>query len=227
MIVVAHPDDEVLGMGGSIHRLVHEYQCHIEVVILGEGITSRSKKREAKRWQSELSEHQSHIETARQVLGYHSYRSYQFPDNRFDGVELLDLIKVVETEKERINPGIIFTHHGGDTNIDHRRTFEAVLTAIRPMEGEQVRSLFCFEIPSSTEWQAFHAPMPWQPNVYLGISEENVQAKIQAMEAYTFERRPFPHPRSPEALETLARRHGISVGTAFAEAFLLVRHIEK
>ena len=227
MVVVAHPDDEVLGMGATIHHLVQNYKCHIEVVILGEGITSRSSKRERDQWETELEQHQSHIEAARQILGYHRYRSYHYPDNRFDGVELLDLIKVVETEKQRINPSIIFTHHGGDTNIDHRRTFEAVLTAIRPMQDETVQSLFSFEIPSSTEWQAFHAPMPWQPNVFLNISADNLQAKIQAIEAYSYERRPFPHPRSPEALEALARIHGIRVGTNLAEAFLLVRHIGK
>ncbi|MEM7367625.1 MAG: PIG-L family deacetylase [Bacteroidota bacterium] len=227
MIVVAHPDDEVLGMGASIHRMIQEYGCTIEVVILGEGITSRADQRDPAHWQKELAEHKQHIESARKILGYQAVHIHNFPDNRFDGIELLDLIKVVEQEKRRFRPGIIFTHHGGDTNIDHRRTFEAVVTAIRPMEEEEVHSLFCFEIPSSTEWQAFHAPMPWQPNFFFSVSEENLEAKIQAMEQYSHEKRPFPHPRSPQGLRTLAMRQGVRVGLPLAEAFLLVRHIEK
>lgn len=227
LVVAAHPDDEVLGMGGTIHHLVQTYGCDIHVLILGEGITSRSENRNPEAWQAELIQHQSHIESARQKLGYASYSSHHFPDNRFDGVDLLDLIKVIEAEKERLKPTVIFTHHGGDTNIDHRRCFEAVLTAIRPVEEERVHSLFSFEIPSSTEWQAFHAPMPWQANVFLSISEEDLIAKIQAMEQYEFERRQYPHPRSPEALRILAQRHGIRVGSSLAEAFLLVRSIQK
>lgn len=227
LVVVAHPDDEVLGMGGTIHRMVHSYGCDIHVLILGEGITSRSTERDTATWQTELAQHQTHIEAARQQLGYTSYRSHHFPDNRFDSVDLLDLIKVIEAEKARVHPTIIFTHHGGDTNIDHRLTFEAVLTAIRPVAEEEVHSLFSFEIPSSTEWQAFHAPLPWQANVFLRISEENLSAKIQAMEQYEFERRVYPHPRSPEALRILAQRHGIRVGSPLAEAFILVRSIQK
>lgn len=227
MIVVAHPDDEVLGLGGSIHRLVKEYHCPIDLVILGEGITSRSQQRDPERWSKELEKHQQNIQAARNILGYNRVTSYDFPDNRFDGVELLDIIKVIEEEKQKTDPTVIFTHHGGDTNIDHRRTFEAVLTAIRPMENERVHSLFSFEIPSSTEWQAFHAPMPWQPNFFIAIDEADLEAKILAMEQYEYERRLYPHPRSPEALRTLAKRHGVRMGVEHAEAFLLVRHISK
>ncbi|MDZ7771604.1 MAG: hypothetical protein U5K31_02520 [Balneolaceae bacterium] len=134
-----------------------------------------------------------------------------------------DLVKTVEREKENFGPQVIFTHHSGDLNVDHRRTFQAVLTATRPMKAEEVRCLITFETPSSTEWQAADDPRPFRPNLYLPVREEDVEAKCEGMEAYTFESRSYPHPRSPQALRALARRHGVSMGAEYAEAFTLVR----
>ncbi|MEM4234823.1 MAG: hypothetical protein QXU75_06715, partial [Candidatus Methanomethylicaceae archaeon] len=147
------------------------------------------------------------------------------PDNRFDMVALLDIIKVIEKEKKDWQPEIVFTHHGGDTNIDHRRTFEAVIAATRPMKDEMVKTILTFETPSSTEWQAFNYPNPFLPNFFVGFPEESLKAKIAAMEHYEFERRKYPHPRSPEALKVLAQRWGVVVGKDFAEAFMMIRNI--
>lgn len=225
LVVVAHPDDEILGLGATMHDLVHQYGCTIRAVILGEGITSRSDERDREKWTQELAVHRANIHSAAAAIGYESVGIYDFPDNRFDSVALLDIVKVIEKEKADFQPSIIFTHHGGDTNIDHRRTFEAVITATRPMRGEVVRTILTFETPSSTEWQAFNYPNYFQPNVYCSVTREGIDAKIKAMENYEFERRAFPHPRSPEALETLARRHAVTVGADYAEAFMLIRSI--
>ena len=225
LVVVAHPDDEILGLGATMYDLVHQHGCTIRAVILGEGITSRSDERDREKWAQELAVHRANIHSAAAAIGYESVGIYDFPDNRFDSVALLDIVKVVEKEKQDFQPSVIFTHHGGDTNIDHRRTFEAVITATRPMRGEVVRTIFAFETPSSTEWQAFNYPNYFQPNVYCSVSREGIDAKIKAMESYEFERRAFPHPRSPEALETLARRHAVTVGADYAEAFMLIRSI--
>jgi LmbE family N-acetylglucosaminyl deacetylase len=222
LVVVAHPDDELLGLGATIHKLVHQQKATVRCVILGEGITSRSEKRDKARWEEELKTHRRNIHAAQKAIGYESVGIYDFPDNRFDSVDLLDLIKVVEKEKQEFQPEVIFTHHGGDLNIDHQRTFEAVITACRPMKDEVVKTIITFETPSGTEWQASTDPRPFRPNLFVEIRKDNLEAKIRGMESYEYEKRPYPHPRSPEALEILAKRRGMQVGADLAEAFSLV-----
>ncbi|GAA3996864.1 PIG-L family deacetylase [Hymenobacter fastidiosus] len=225
LVVVAHPDDELLGLGATIHRLVHEHGCTARAIILGEGITSRATVRDPEKWAAELRVHRANIQRAAQAIGYASTGIHDFADNRFDSVDLLDIVKVVEQEKEDFQPDVIFTHHGGDTNIDHRRTFEAVITATRPLPGEPARTILACETPSSTEWQAANYPNPFLPNFFLAVGEADVAAKIAGMEAYEFEKRAYPHPRSPEALRIQAQRWGIVIGQPLAEAFMLIRHI--
>lgn len=225
LVVVAHPDDELLGVGGTIHLLSTRYQCNIRVIILGEGITSRSETRDPEQWSQELATHRDNIMAAKKALGYNSVGIYNYPDNRFDTVALLDIIKTIEKEKIDHQPEVIFTHHGGDVNIDHQRTFEAVITATRPTVDEIVKTIISFETPSGTEWRAASDPKHFIPNLYIEINEEDLAAKIKGMESYEFEKRKYPHPRSPEALRILAQRWGIVVGKQYAEAFMLIRNI--
>ena len=210
-----------------MHRLIKEKKIKTHVVILGEGITSRSDKRDQALWKQELDAHKKNIEKARLAIGYDTISIHDYPDNRFDTVALLDLIKTIEKEKSSFNPDMIFTHHGGDVNIDHRRTFEAVITACRPMAHETVATILTFETPSGTEWRASTDPYHFIPNFFISINEENLDAKISGMEAYEFEKRKYPHPRSPEALKVQAQRWGISIGVPYAEAFCIVRGIYK
>jgi LmbE family N-acetylglucosaminyl deacetylase len=225
LIAVAHPDDELLGLGATMHRLIKDYGVQTHVVILGEGITSRSNQRDAELWSKELEIHKKNIENAQKAINYHTVSVYDFPDNRFDSVALLDIIKVIEKEKSLFNPDVIFTHHGGDVNIDHQRTFEAVITSCRPMENERVKTILTFETPSGTEWRASTDPRHFIPNIFIEVSEENLDAKIKGMESYEFEKRPYPHPRSPEALKIQAKRWGVAVGKNYSEAFCLVRGV--
>ncbi len=225
MVVAAHPDDELLGLGATMHKLIHDLNAVVHVVILGEGLTSRSDNRSTEEWENELKLHRDNIYRAQKRIGYHSVSIYNFPDNRFDSAELLDLIKIVEKEKVAFRPEIIFTHHGGDLNIDHQRTFEAVITACRPMEQETVNCIISFETPSGTEWRASTDPKHFIPNLFVEVSEDNIEAKIAGMEEYQFERRNYPHPRSPESLRILAKYRGISVGCEFAEAFCVIRNV--
>jgi LmbE family N-acetylglucosaminyl deacetylase len=225
MLVVAHPDDELLGLGATMHKLIKHFNAIVHVVILGEGITSRSDVRDTGAWEKELEIHRQNIRNAQLAIGYQSLSIYNFPDNRFDSIDLLDIIKVIEKEKEKFGPQLIFTHHGGDVNIDHQRTFEAVITACRPMGHELAKTIFTFETPSGTEWRASSDPRQFVPNLFIEITAEDIDAKIKGMESYEFEKREFPHPRSPEALRIQAQRWGVATGSHFAEAFCLIRGI--
>jgi LmbE family N-acetylglucosaminyl deacetylase len=226
MLVVAHPDDEILGLGATMNLLIKNWNVKTHVVILGEGITSRSEKRDAEKWETELKFHRENIYKAQESIGYHSVSIYNLPDNRFDSVDLLDIIKIIEKEKKEFLPNVIFTHHGGDLNIDHQRTFESVITSCRPMQDEIVKTIITFETPSGTEWRASSDPKHFIPNLYVEISEENLNAKIKGMESYEFEKRKYPHPRSPEALKIQSQRCGITVGYLLAEAFTIIRTIQ-
>lgn len=225
LLVVAHPDDELLGCGATMNKLVLEYGSYIRVVILGEGLTSRSGARDVTSWEKQLKTHKLNIKNAQECIGFQEVSVYDFPDNRFDTIALLDIIKVVEKEKKEFEPSVIFTHHGGDVNIDHQRTFEAVWTASRPMQEEIIDTIITFETPSGTEWRSVSDPKQFLPNLFISVSEENVKAKVKGMECYEFERREYPHPRSPEALKIQAQRWGVSVGREFVEAFQIIRSI--
>lgn len=221
LVVAAHPDDEVLGCAGTISQLGREHEVHI--AILGEGISSRQDARD-KTLAAERERLQDEARTAGKLLHAASVTFAGLPDNRFDTVPLLDVVKHVEGWIERMKPRSIYTHHPGDLNIDHALTFRAVLTATRPMQGGSVKDLYAFEIPSSTEW-AFQRMSPvFRPSVFVDIST-TITTKVQAMQTYTTESRPFPHPRSPEALQAIARRWGSVVGLEYAEAFELIRSV--
>ncbi|MEO8949198.1 MAG: PIG-L family deacetylase [Mucilaginibacter sp.] len=225
MIVVAHPDDELLGLGATMNKLIKEENVQTQVVILGEGVTSRSDTRDTELWEKELKIHRQNIHDAQAAIGYHGVSIYDFPDNRFDTVALLDIIKVIEKEKQLFKPDIIFTHHGGDVNIDHQITFNAVVTACRPIQNEYVKTIITFETASGTEWRASTDPRHFIPNLFFSVSEQNIEAKIKGMESYEFEKRTYPHPRSPEALKIQAQRWGVAIGSELAEAFVIVRSI--
>ena len=223
LVVVAHPDDEILGVGGTINKLVRDYNCRVKVIILGEGITSRGEK--DTNFENQLSIHKNNIIEAKKILGYQELAVYNLPDNRFDTIPLLDIIKIIEKEKEEFKPEVIFTHHLGDVNIDHQRTFEAVTVSTRPLESELVKTIICFETLSGTEWIPSSDPRKFSPNFYLEIKNNNLQSKIDAMNSYEFEKRKFPHPRSEEGIKTRAKMWGITIGKKYAEAFQVIRLI--
>lgn len=227
MIVAAHPDDELLGLGATMHKFIHVYGVSTHVIILGEGITSRASQRDPDKWENELKIHRKNIDEAGRSIGYESIKTFDFPDNRFDTVALLDIVKTIEKEKKKFQPDIIFTHHRGDLNIDHQLTFDAVITACRPLKEENVKTIITFETPSATEWTASTGPAPFTPNIFVDVSEENMVAKINGMEKYQFEKRAYPHPRSPKALKVRAQYWGVTIGSKYAEPFCLVRNVNR
>lgn len=219
LVIAAHPDDELLGVGGTVRRLVDEGIC-ARAVILAEGLTSRGDKR-GDTDQSELEELQKDARAAAVEVGYTGIDFGGFPDNRMDGMDLLDIVKAVSKYVEKYQPDTIFTHHHGDLNIDHRLTCEAVLTACRPVKKYNVQRIYAFETPSSTEWNYTYGE-PFKPNAYFDISD-TYKAKLKGMACYRSESTIYPHPRSPEALEALGRYRGSNVGFKVAEAFMLIR----
>ncbi len=223
LVIAAHPDDEVLGCGGTIARLVRA-GCAVDVAILGEGITSRYQQRSAAD-QASLKKLRADSRAAADLLGVRELLLYELPDNRFDTVPLLEIVKIIEDMIAQIRPQAIFTQHGGDLNVDHAQTFRATLTATRPINDMPVRAVYAYEVPSSSEW-AFQRFSPrFVPNIFSDITG-TLENKIAAMQAYVSEVRPFPHPRSPEALRAIAQRWGSVVGCGAAEAFELIREVD-
>lgn len=220
LVIAAHPDDEVLGCGGTIARLSREGH-DIAIAILGEGITSRYAGREQAD-PSLLKELRNNAQKAANILGASRLITHQLPDNRFDTVPLLDIVKAVEELIAEISPQVIYTHHGGDLNIDHVIVNRAVITAARPLAACPVREMYSFEAPSSTEWTFGQTRPAFTPNVFVDISK-SIAKKMIAMAAYEGEARRFPHPRSREALRSFAVRWGVVAGVEAAEAFELVR----
>lgn len=221
MVIAAHPDDEILGCGGTTAKHIAMKDI-VQVHIMAEGITSRKGDND----KNELSQlHQSAIE-ANKVLGVTDLHLHNFPDNSMDTVPQLSITQKIEELIEKFQPNIIYTHHAGDVNLDHRRTHEAVVTATRPMPNGLRPTVLFFEIMSSTEWQVPYSAPAFLPNWYSDISE-TLELKLKALEIYESEMRDYPHARSVKGLELLARWRGTNVGSEAAEAFMLGRHFFK
>jgi LmbE family N-acetylglucosaminyl deacetylase len=223
LVIAAHPDDEVLGCGGTIARMAETGE-DVHIAILGEGLTSRFDRREDADTQC-MADLRDASQRAADLLGASSVRNLSLPDNRFDTVPLLEVIKLIESLVEEYRPHTVFTQHGGDLNNDHTITFRATLTATRPMAGCPVKTVYAYEVASSTEWAFGRFHPRFEAQVFVDI-QTTLDRKIQAMQTYDSEARPFPHPRSPEALRAIATRRGSQVGMPAAEVFSLVRELK-
>ena len=217
LVVAAHPDDEVLGCGGTIAKFA-QAGAEVQIAFLADGVGARGKAAHARM----LKQRRDAASKACRILGAQPPSFGEFADNRMDSVDLLDVIQSVEALIDRHAPETVFTHHGGDLNVDHRVLHEAVITACRPQRGQSVRELLFFEVPSSTEWHAPGSAAAFTPNWFVDISR-TMQIKQQALAAYAMEMRPWPHPRSSEGVEALARWRGATIGAEAAEAFMLGR----
>ena len=223
LVIAAHPDDEVLGVGATVARHVKQGD-KAACLILGEGQTSRFDQRDLAEQSCVEELHKDTLLSAK-VLGYHSVDFADLPDNRFDHVDLLDVVKVIEQKIKEFSPNIIYTHYAGDLNIDHQITFRAVLTATRPVNGCPVKEIYAFETLSSTEWNFSSDIRGFRPNVFVDVEDYFIY-KAEAMQHYKTELNEFPHPRSIKAMEILAQKWGSVVGRNYIEAFELVRRID-
>jgi LmbE family N-acetylglucosaminyl deacetylase len=216
LTVAAHPDDETLGAGGTMawHAARGD---RVWVIVLADGVTSRHGR---------VSQQAECAQRACDTLGVERLVMVGLPDQRLDTLSLLDVITPVERCIEEFAPDVVVTHFPGDVNEDHRLVSRAVMVATRPLAGSPVRRVCAFEVPSSTDWAP---PIPgsvFTPNLYVDISQ-TLDTKLTAMkayaDAYVSELRPYPHPRSLEALTAYGQRHGVAAGMLAAEPFMLLR----
>lgn len=215
LVVAAHPDDEVLGCGGTIARHAAE-GCRVYVVFLADGEGARKNA-----VPEAAAEREGSAATALQILGARPPIFLGLEDNRLDAYPLLEIVQLVEKVVADLKPDIVYTHHGGDLNIDHELTHRAVMTACRPLPGSAASEIYTFEVVSSTEWGS-PGVHHFAPQMYVDISSYMAQ-KTLAMEAYLEEMRTTPHARSFENVAALASYRGASVGVALAEAFMVMR----
>jgi LmbE family N-acetylglucosaminyl deacetylase len=223
LVIASHPDDEVLGCGGTMARHADAGDV-VDVVIVVEGTTSRDAKRDTGKQAEALTALQQSACDAARVLGARKPHFLGLPDNRLDGMELLDVIKPIEALINELKPQVIYTQHGGDLNVDHRIVHQAVVTACRPAPGVPVCAIYGYETASSTEWASTNMGGVFHPVRFVDISK-TLGRKHKALECYASEMRPFPHARSFEGLEALARWRGVSAGVQTAEAFTVIREI--
>jgi len=217
LVIVAHPDDEILGVGGTINKHVKDNDG-VYCLILGEG----EKSRGIGNFNEKIFELHNQAKKSGEIIGFKQIYFENLPDNEFDSVSLLKITKKIEEYINKIKPDIIYTHYENDLNIDHRLTFQGVITACRPCNNNCPKEIYCFETLSSTEWQL--QSKEFKPNVYINIENE-IETKIQALRAYTSELRNYPHPRSEEGIKILAKYRGLECGKRYVEAFKLIRSI--
>ncbi|MBA3656417.1 MAG: PIG-L family deacetylase [Gemmatimonadaceae bacterium] len=222
LVVAAHPDDEALGCGGTIAKLVEQH-ASVHVAFMADGVFSRSAQKDEHAQQ--LVARRDAARRACAQLGVKSVSFGEFPDNRMDSIPMLDIAQAVESLVNKYSPELILTHHAGDLNVDHQRLSAAVVTACRPQAGMDVRTILMFEVPSSTEWHVPGAAPAFAPNWYVDISK-NLDRKIAALNEYSVEMREWPHPRSVRGVTHLAHWRGATVGVDAAEAFVLGRRID-
>jgi LmbE family N-acetylglucosaminyl deacetylase len=224
LVVAAHPDDEIIGLGGTLQKHIKNGE-DVEVLILGDGKTSRDKSYKAIK--SDLKEKSlSETEKALKILGVKKFHREFLPDNRFDNLVLLDIVKIVSDYIKNYLPTIIYTHHYGDLNVDHQLTSEAVIISTRPIEYPQLKELRMFETLSSTEMAGARYTHTFIPNLFVNIENE-LGDKLKAMGCYASELRDFPHPRSLKAIEYNAYVWGAKNNQRAVEPFYIFRKNEQ
>lgn len=216
LVIAPHPDDEVLGCGGTIKK--HTSQGDEAYLCIG-------TKAYAPDWSEDfLKARQGEIEQANSVLGIKKTYFLEFPTVKVDTVSQKEVNdKILHIIKE-LQPEVLYIPHGGDLNKDHQIFFEASLVASRPVPGGSIKRILSYEALSETEWGRMLNP--FVPSVYIDITK-TLSDKLQAMKAYSSELREFPHPRSLQAIEVLAQKRGTEAGLQRAEAFSLVREIQR
>ncbi len=220
LVVVAHTDDETFGCGGFIKKLSKKKNI-IGAISFTDGLGSRSNftlKKIEKRKEASIN--------ASKILGFNWLAQYNYPDNELDKVSLLEIVKIIEKHKKKFKPHIVLTHNFSDLNIDHRIISESTLTAFRPEPKEKLEQFITFEVPSATDFRVLKNKKNFVPNFFVNI-ENSLKSKIKAIKIYKDELKPYPHSRSLKGLKNLNKIRGNQCGLKYAEAFEIIRVIEK
>lgn len=219
-VVVAHPDDEIIGLGGTLRKHIKQ-KDQVCVLILGDGKTSRKEKYHPL---SDIEKAKSNQETSKalKILGINEYYKGFLPDNRFDSVCQLDVIKIISKHIESYQPELIYTHHFGDANVDHQITSKALLISARPTQSKFISEVRMFETLSSTEVMNSIPTNTFYPNLFINIENE-LEDKIKALKCYASELQTFPSPRSIEAITYNAYLWGAKNCQPATEAFFIFR----
>jgi len=221
LVISAHPDDEVLGMGGTIAKLTAT-GCEVQLLIVTDGSSSQYCNSED--LMAIISHKKKETKKSSDILGIKSIRYGGLPDMRLDCTPHVEINKIIESAVDEFQPDTIFTHFWGDVNIDHQNVYKSTLVAVRPVLGQVVKELYCYSVPSSTEWTPNKSETMFMPNVFVDI-EMCMKKKYEAFSMYTTELREYPHPRSVQYLKEVDRAAGLRVGLFAAEEFVLLRMI--
>ena len=221
LVVAAHPDDVILGCGGTISKKIKYEKAIVETLILSKGIRARDNNKNLKK---KIEKNILDAKKANKYLGVKSVEILDFPDNEFDKVSLLSIVKEIEKKVKKFKPNTIYTHFSDDLNIDHQITNRALITACRPVNNLTVNKIYAFEVSSSTDWSFGSNKKLFYPNHFEDISK-TIKNKINSLKFYKNEMRKYPHSRSFKNVENLAKVRGSSVFKNYAEAFILLRSI--
>jgi N-acetylglucosamine malate deacetylase 1 len=216
LVIGAHPDDEVLGLGGTLARHVRNGDVVYPLIC-----ADASQVRYAEDQRAKLKEacRKSCVE-----LGLQEPEFLGFPDQKLDTFSQIELTRPIEERIQAYKPEVVYTHHAGDINRDHQVLNEVTLVATRPKPGGMVSRVLSYYVPSSTDWAPYTAERAFFPTWFIDISD-TIEDKLRAVAHYSSETPPYPHPRSLEAIRSQARFWGSSLGLEYVEPFVLLRNL--
>jgi LmbE family N-acetylglucosaminyl deacetylase len=222
LVIAAHPDDEVLGAGGTIAKLsAAGVDCHLLIVTDG----SSSQYRDSDHLHEIIEAKKLETKSCADLLGFKSIHYGELPDMKLDKTPHISINQVIEKVIDELQPDTVFTHFWGDVNRDHQEVYKSTLVAVRPVMGQVVRELYCYRVPSSTEWTPNKTDTIFMPNYFVDI-EKYAEHKYKAFACYATELREYPHPRSVQYLRETDKATGLRVGLLAAEEFVLMRKID-
>lgn len=221
LVIAAHPDDEVLGMGGTISKFVKN-GITVDVLIVTDG--SSAQYRDSDHLAEIIEAKKKETRNCADVLGVRDIYYGELPDMKLDTTPHIRINQVIEDVIDKVQPEAVFTHFWGDVNCDHQNVYKSTLVAVRPVMGQVVKELYCYRVPSSTEWTPNKADTMFMPNYFVDI-EQYAEQKYKAFSCYSTELREYPHPRSVQYLRENDKVVGLRVGLLAAEEFVLLRKL--